>query len=83
MSVHLGKLKKQFKNTDQIYNNDINLFCFWEKVFILTNISMNEKCLTNHYCPPPPPPHPPKKREFYSNLNMDGITDHNHTKKNL
>ena len=33
--------------------------------------------------PPPPPPHPPQKREFYSNLNMDGITDHNHTKKNL
>ena len=82
ISVYIGKLKKQFKNTDQFSNNDINLFCFWEKLFILTNISMNEKSLTKHYCLHPPPS---QKKKIYINLNMEDITglDHNHAKKNL
>ena len=39
-----------------------NSFCCEEKVFILMSIWMNETSL-------------PQKEEFYSNLNMEDITD--------
>ena len=48
----------------------INLFCCYEKVFILMNIWMIRKSLMKqHYL---------KKKEFYSNLNLEDITDANY-----
>ena len=49
----------------------INLFCYLEKVFILMSAWMTGKRLMKqHYL---------KKRNFYSNLNMEYITDADYT----
>ena len=53
----------QFQNKFKFPNSGMNnSFCCEEKVFILMSIWMNETSL-------------PQKEEFYSNLNMEDITD--------
>ena len=51
----------------------INLFYYYGKVFILTNIWMNGKnSMKRHYLK--------KKKDFYSHLNMEDITEADYTK---
>ena len=49
----------------------INLFCYFEMVFIVMNILMTGKNLMKH--------HYLKKEDFYSHLNMEDITDVDYT----
>ena len=61
------KLKKWFKNTFNFSNNDINkvIFLLRKAVYPYDYISDWEKCIEAT----------PEKEEFYSNLNMEDITD--------
>ena len=62
------ELKKKFKNTFKFSNNDINKYIFLLRKGVYPYEYMDgwEKCNERAL---------PEKEEFYSNLNMEDITD--------
>ena len=66
-----GKLKKRFKNTFKFSNNDINEFILMLRKGVYPYEYMDDWEKFNETTLP-------KKEGFYSNLNMEDITDENY-----